>query len=116
MRSAGKMVSRLTDDRSLTDAARKRTGRSVLLALFSAASLFGTTFSFHIAGDGPAPWAAILGSVGLSAGANGPTNLFVLRGGAPGTVEQWMEKIDKGAVVVVEGESELGAALGIHAT
>jgi len=77
-----------------------------------ASSASATTFSFHIAADNPGPWPNILSAVGLTT--NGPSNLFILRNNAPGTAAQWIDKIEKGAVVVVEGQSDLAAALGIR--
>ena len=74
------------------------------------------TYSFHVAGADPGSWPNILSSVGLSDGVYGPTNLFILRSGAPGTAEQWLDKVDKGAVIVLEGDSEVAQALGIHAS
>src|SRR5258708_22358470 len=88
--------------------------RAALAAIFIAFPLSPSTFTFHIAGDTPGPWPNILSSVGLTNNSYGPTNLFILRDGATGTVQQWIDKIEKGAVVVVEGESDLAAALGIH--
>jgi hypothetical protein len=83
-----------------------------LAALLVASLASASTFSFHIAGDNPGPWPNILAAVGLST--SGPSNLFILRDGATGTAQQWIDKIEKGAVVVVEGESDLAAALGIR--
>jgi hypothetical protein len=76
------------------------------------------TFSYHITGDTPGPWPNILSSLGLT-NSPGPTNLFILRDGAgtataTASTQQWIDKIEKGAVVVVEGESDLAAALAIH--
>jgi hypothetical protein len=75
------------------------------------------TYSFHVSGEDAGPWPNILSSVGLSAGssngAHAPSNLFIVRNSAPGATLQWLEKIAQGAVVVIEGESDLAAALGI---
>ena len=72
------------------------------------------TFSYHVAGDDPGSWPDILSSIGLSSAAGGPANLFVVRSVMPGTASEWLQRMEQGAVVVVEGESELAAALGIH--
>ncbi len=91
-----------------------------LIRLFCAAAVplaaFAYTYSFHVAGDDPGPWPNILSAVGITTGAYGPTNLFIVREGAPGTARQWVDKVEKGAVVVLEGESEIAEALGIHAS
>ncbi len=79
-----------------------------------AVAAYAYTYSFHVAGDDPGPWPNILSAVGIATGAYGPTNLFIVREGAPGTARQWVDKVEKGAVVVLEGESEIAEALGIH--
>jgi hypothetical protein len=72
-----------------------------------------TTFTYHIAGDESGPWPQILSSIGLTKAAGGPANLFVVRNVAPGSVPQWMQRVEQGSIVVIEGESELADALGI---
>ncbi len=84
-----------------------------LLTLLVTVSLPAATFTYHVAGDDPGSWPGILSSVGLTPAAGGPANLFIVRTVAAGSVPQWMERIDKGAIVVLEGESDLAAALGI---
>jgi hypothetical protein len=46
--------------------------------------------------------------------AGGPANLFIVRTLPPGSTTQWIQRIEQGAVVVIEGESELAKALGIQ--
>ena len=55
------------------------------------------------------PWDRILGSIGAS-------NVVVVRSGTGGTTKQWLERIDRGAFVILEGESELAVALGFRPT
>jgi hypothetical protein len=86
----------------------------VLLFLLTFAAP-AATFTYHIAGDDPGPWPQILGSIGLTAAAGGPANLVVVRNVAPGSVPQWMQRIEQGEMVVLEGESELAQALGFEA-
>ena len=69
-------------------------------------------FNYHIAGDDPGPWPQIFSSIGLTRAAGGPASLFVVRNVAPGSVPQWIQRIEQGGVVVLEGQSELAAALG----
>ena len=76
------------------------------------ASLPAATFTYHIAGDDPGPWPQILSSIGLAHASGGPANLFVVRTVAPGSVPQWIERIEQGGIVVVEGDNELAVALG----
>ena len=88
-----------------------RTKLAALIFLVTA-SLPAATFTYHIAGDEPGPWPQILSSIGLRRAAGGPANLFIVRTVAPGSVPQWLERIEQGGIVVVEGENELAAALG----
>jgi len=79
-------------------------------------SLTAATFTYHIAGDEPGPWPSILSSIGLTAAAGGPANLVIVRNVAPGSAPQWIQRIEQGELVVLEGESDLAQALGIHPT
>lgn len=87
----------------------------LLLFTLCTAAAATTTFTYHIAGDDPGPWPQILSSIGLTKAAGGPSNLFVVRNVAPGSVPQWIQRIEQGAIVVIEGESELADALGFKA-
>jgi hypothetical protein len=71
------------------------------------------TFNYHIAGDDPGPWPQIFSSIGISRASGGPANLFVVRTVASGSVPQWIQRIEQGGIVVLEGEGELATALGI---
>jgi hypothetical protein len=82
------------------------------LTFFVAATLPAATLTYHIAGDDPGPWGQILSAIGLTRAAGGPANLFIVRTVAPGSVPQWIQRIEEGGIVVVEGDNELSAALG----
>lgn len=84
-----------------------------IAALGCALSLSAATFNYHIAGDDPGPWPQIFASIGITRATGGPANLFVVRNVAPGSVPQWLQKIDQGGIVVLEGQGDLAAALGI---
>jgi len=71
------------------------------------------TFTYHVAGDESGSWPQILGSIGLTAAAGGPANLVVVRDVARGSVPQWIQRIEQGEMVVLEGDTELSEALGI---
>ncbi len=70
------------------------------------------TFNYYIAGDDPGPWPQIFSAIGLTRAIGGPANLFVVRQAAPGSVPQWIQRVEQGGVVVLEGQSDLAAALG----
>jgi len=78
-----------------------------------AVSLTAATLNYHVAGDDPGPWPEIFSSIGITRASGGPANLFVVRNVAPGSVPQWMQRIEQGGIVILEGEGELAAALGI---
>src|SRR5271156_2450367 len=87
-----------------------------LLIPFAALWLPAATFTYHVAGDDPGSWPLILSSIGLERAAGGPANLFIVRTVAPGSIPQWMQRIEQGGIVVVEGENDLAAALGFKPT
>ena len=98
--------------RSLTVAAPLLSRARKQAVLLACVSLHAATFNYHIAGDEPGPWPQILSAVGLASAAGGPANLFVVRNVAPGSVPQWIQRIEQGSIVVLEGESDLASALG----
>jgi len=84
-----------------------------LVLMATAAFAPAATLHYHVAGDDPGPWPKIFSSIGIARAAGGPANLFVVRNVAPGSAAQWTQRIEQGALVVLEGEGELAAALGI---
>jgi hypothetical protein len=90
--------------------------RIVFFSLSSLVSVSAALFTYHVAGDDPGPWPQILSSIGLMQAAGGPANLFVIRTLTPGSAPQWIQRIEQGAVVVIEGESDLAKTLGIEPT
>jgi hypothetical protein len=90
--------------------------RTVFFSLSLLVSASAAPFTYHVAGDDPGPWPQILSSIGLMQAAGGPANLFVVRTFTPGSAPQWIQRIEQGAVVVIEGESELAKTLGIQPT
>ena len=83
-------------------------GLSFLLPLSAA------NFGYYIAGDDPGPWPQILSAIGFTSGPAVPAHLFVVRGVAPGSAPQWIQKIEQGAGIILEGQSELADALGFR--
>jgi hypothetical protein len=67
-------------------------------------------FSFQISDDEPGPWPAILTSIGLVP--SGAPCVHIVRSGSAASAPEWLKRAEQGAVVVVEGESELAEALG----
>ncbi len=68
---------------------------------------------YHVVGDDAGAWPAILAAAGFTPGAPGIT---VIRQGEAAPAAQWLPAIEQGGVVILEGDSELGRALGIETT
>ena len=73
-------------------------------------------YTFLIAMEDPGAWPAILSSAGILPAGGRPSNLFVLGSVPSGSAEAWVHKIEQGAIVVLQGSSDLAAALGIRPT
>ncbi|MGH9593842.1 MAG: hypothetical protein ACRD5L_12180, partial [Bryobacteraceae bacterium] len=88
----------------------------LLVSLFAlaAAAQAGPTLHYSIAGDDPGPWPRIFSSVGFTAGAGLPANVFVVRGGAPSSVQELLPKVEQGGYLILEGESDLASSLGFR--
>jgi hypothetical protein len=73
-------------------------------------------YAYHVVGDEPTSWPAVLGSIGMTPAADGPSRLIVLPGGTSAAPATWLPRIQSGARVILEGDSPLAEALGIVAT
>ena len=67
---------------------------------------------FQVLGSEPGAWPGILASIGLLPASEDRTEVFVIPRGVEVPVEQWLKRIDEGAVVVLEGESPLAESHG----
>lgn len=91
--------------------------RHFLRTLIPGLALAATpAFHFHVAGDDPGPWPAIFQSIGMTAAANGAANIIVLPAGTPVAASTWRPIVEKGAILILEGNSEFANALGISPT
>jgi len=86
--------------------------RSLVSLLLFSAWAAAAPVNFSVVGDDPGPWPAILSSIGLQPGA--PASVFVLRRGAAADPDAWKQRVEQGAIVVVEGDSPVAAALGFR--
>ncbi len=74
------------------------------------------TFFYHVAGDEPGPWPEIFSALGLMPEAGGHSGVFVVRTGGAELAPAWRERIERGAILVLEGDTELAAAFGFRPT
>ena len=89
---------------------------SLALCLTLAASAAEPSFHFHVAGDDAGPWPAIFQSIGMTAGTSGMANVVVLPAGTPVATATWRPRVEQGTILILEGNSEFAAALGILPT
>ncbi len=82
-----------------------------VFAIFGAAAS-AATFSYHVVGDEPGPWPGILSSVGLTSSSTGIASVFVIRSNSPMTGTQWLERAERGAFVILEGDSPVAREIG----
>lgn len=88
----------------------------VLACLLCAAVASGASrFSFHVLGDDPGSWPAVLASIRLVNGAIGPAGVVVAQRGTDAPFEEWAGRVERGTLLVLEGESPLAAAFGFRA-
>ena len=99
-----------------TTSARGFGMRSLISLLAFAALGHAGTFSYHVIGEDPGAWPKILSSIGLSETPTGVASVFVVRAASPLTAQQWLERVDQGAFVILEGESALATGLGFKPT
>src|SRR5579884_158341 len=74
------------------------------------------SFTYQVAGNEPGSWPKILSSIGLKAGTAGSGDVSVVRNVTAGAVPAWLQKVDAGGVIVIEGDTPLANAIGIKAT
>jgi hypothetical protein len=68
---------------------------------------------FSVLSDDAGAWPDILSSVGLQRQPAGLARIFVARTGAPASVE-WNGRVEKGAILILEGESSLAEMFGFR--
>ena len=73
----------------------------------------GATLTYHVAGDDPGGWPAILSSIGLQNAARGEVE--VIPAGVTVTETDWNQRVERGTILVLEGASPLAASFGFRA-
>jgi hypothetical protein len=72
------------------------------------------TLSFHVLGDTPGSWPAILTSIGLRE--NPVAGVIVSLVGAQTSYQDCQSQLDRGAILILEGQSPLAESFGFRAT
>lgn len=67
---------------------------------------------FHVAGAGADGWSRILECLGLPEQPAAEARVLVVREGAGGTPQEWLSRLEGGAVLILEGDSETARTLG----
>ncbi len=70
---------------------------------------------FAVLSEDAGAWPEILSSVGFQPQPAGLARIFVARAGTPASVE-WQARVEKGAILILEGESSLAELFGFRAT
>ncbi len=84
------------------------------LALFCGPFALAGAFTFHVMGDDAGSWPVILSSLGLIDGAESGAGVVVAPSGTVGAAGEWTARVDRGAILILEGESPLAAAFGFR--
>jgi len=91
---------------------RSHGSRLVFLLVWPCAA---ATLTFHVAGDDPGGWPAILSSIGLQ-NATVKGDIEVIPAGAGSAETAWTQRVEHGTILILEGASPLAASFGFRAT
>jgi hypothetical protein len=72
--------------------------------------------SLRTIGSDPGSWPRILGSVGFEAGTPDTTRIFIVRPGQAAPAGDWRARVEGGAFLILEGDSEIGRSFGFAPT
>jgi hypothetical protein len=72
--------------------------------------------TYHVLGDDPGAWPKIFRPVGFVPIAGGPATVVVVRRGSPQTAAAWLDRINQGLILVLEGDSDLAQSFGFKPT
>lgn len=87
----------------------------LLVALTAAAQPPRSVPAFAVLAEDAGSWPRILSCVGFQPGPAALSRIFVLRPGATGS-PQWIERVEKGAFLILEGESTAAELFGFRAS
>src|ERR1700735_2297486 len=83
-----------------------------VLAALAGSLLPAASFSYHVLGDDPGSWPAVLSSLGLVNDAGVEGAIVVAPQSTNVSSEEWIPRVERGAILVLEGESGWVAAFG----
>ena len=92
---------------------------AVLCAALSAGLAAGDGLEasvYHVVGDDGGSWPAVLSAGGLVSGSAGMAGVFVMRSGEASLAGEWRPRVGAGAILVLEGASEIAGAFGFRPT
>jgi hypothetical protein len=89
-----------------------RLRNSLSLAVLAAALLPAASFSYHVLGDDPGSWPTVLSSLGLVNDSRVEGAIVVAPQSTNIPSQEWIPRVERGAILVLEGESGLAAAFG----
>src|ERR1700722_11228577 len=89
--------------------------RLALLAAAAAVLPAAEVPYFSVLSEDAGAWPAILSSIGLERQSAGISRVFVARSGAAASPE-WKGRVEKGDLLILEGESSLAEMFGFHST
>ncbi len=89
-----------------------RLRNSFFLLMLVVSLLPAASFSYHVLGDDPGSWPVVLSSLGLINDANGAAGIVVAPQSASVASNEWIQRVEHGTILVLEGESGLAAAFG----
>jgi hypothetical protein len=94
--------------------------RSLISWLLLCVSCSAATLTFHVTGDDPGGWPAILSSIGLQNATRGDVEVIPAGAAstesAAATEKDWTQRVEHGTILVIEGASPLAASLAFRPT
>ena len=85
------------------------------VSLCAAATSSRVPFGCTVLSEDVGSWPQILESVGFQASAPGQASIFVIRP-RTATSKGWTEGVERGAIVILEGQSSVAETFGFHAS
>ena len=72
--------------------------------------------SFHVIGSDPGSWPTLLSSIGLINSPLDDARVIAIPNASTAIADQWIARVDRGTILILEGESHLATAFGFRPT